>query len=147
MAKLSPYPLILLILRRSSIWRAPCWNRQQSERARAVRAGSWETSFIRGRRGRGEQLNCDGQAHHRAVVALDLAARVERGALLGLERARHAHLAAAEALGYTDAPATVVLVSDGIETCHPDPCAAARALVDIWRRLEYHLSPEALAKG
>jgi MinD superfamily P-loop ATPase len=25
--------------------------------------------------------------------------------------------------------------------------AAARALVDIWRRLEYHLSPEALAKG
>ena len=37
-------------------------------------------------------------------------------------------IAAAEALGYTDAPATVVLVSDGIETCHPDPCAAARAL-------------------
>ena len=35
---------------------------------------------------------------------------------------------AAEALGYRDRPATVVLVSDGIETCNPDPCAAARAL-------------------
>jgi Ca-activated chloride channel family protein len=37
-------------------------------------------------------------------------------------------IAAAEALGYEDAPATVILVSDGIETCNPDPCEAARAL-------------------
>lgn len=37
-------------------------------------------------------------------------------------------VAAAEALRYTDQPATVILVSDGIETCHPDPCAAARVL-------------------
>lgn len=35
---------------------------------------------------------------------------------------------AAEALKYTEAAATVILVSDGIETCNPDPCAAARAL-------------------
>ena len=35
---------------------------------------------------------------------------------------------AAEALRYTEEAATVILVSDGIETCNPDPCAAAREL-------------------
>ncbi|MBY6153198.1 VWA domain-containing protein [Vannielia litorea] len=35
---------------------------------------------------------------------------------------------AAEALKYTEEKATVILVSDGIETCDPDPCAAAAAL-------------------
>lgn len=37
-------------------------------------------------------------------------------------------VAAAEALRYTEEKATVILISDGIETCNPDPCAAARAL-------------------
>lgn len=37
-------------------------------------------------------------------------------------------IAAANALRYTEEKATVILVSDGIETCAPDPCAAARAL-------------------
>ncbi len=37
-------------------------------------------------------------------------------------------IAAAEALKYTEERATVILVSDGIETCNPDPCAAARVL-------------------
>jgi Ca-activated chloride channel homolog len=37
-------------------------------------------------------------------------------------------IAAAKALRYTENKATVILVSDGIETCNPDPCAAARAL-------------------
>jgi Ca-activated chloride channel family protein len=37
-------------------------------------------------------------------------------------------IAAAKALQYTENRATVILVSDGIETCNPDPCAAARAL-------------------
>lgn len=37
-------------------------------------------------------------------------------------------IAAAKALRHTEEPATVILVSDGIETCAPDPCAAARAL-------------------
>lgn len=37
-------------------------------------------------------------------------------------------IAAAEALRFTEEKATVVLVSDGIETCHPDPCQAARIL-------------------
>lgn len=35
---------------------------------------------------------------------------------------------AALALRYTEEKATVILVSDGIETCVPDPCDAARAL-------------------
>lgn len=35
---------------------------------------------------------------------------------------------AAEELRYTEARATVVLITDGIETCEADPCALARAL-------------------
>ena len=37
-------------------------------------------------------------------------------------------VAAAEALRYTEDSATVILVSDGVETCNPDPCAAMRLL-------------------
>ncbi|SMX35983.1 vWA domain-containing protein [Maliponia aquimaris] len=57
---------------------------------------------------------------------------------------------AAEALRYTDEPATVILVSDGIETCNPDPCAAARALEAAGVALTVHVvgfdvsEPEAL---
>ncbi|SLN22912.1 von Willebrand factor type A domain protein [Roseovarius albus] len=35
---------------------------------------------------------------------------------------------AAVALSYTDEPATVVLISDGLESCERDPCALAEAL-------------------
>ena len=35
---------------------------------------------------------------------------------------------AAQALSYTDQPATVVLISDGLESCERDPCALAQAL-------------------
>ncbi len=35
---------------------------------------------------------------------------------------------AAKALAYTDQPATVVLISDGLESCERDPCALAAAL-------------------
>src|SRR6056297_872795 len=35
---------------------------------------------------------------------------------------------AARQLAYTDRPATVVLISDGLESCDRDPCALARAL-------------------
>ncbi len=37
-------------------------------------------------------------------------------------------IAAAEALRYTEQAATVILVSDGIETCNPNVCEAARVL-------------------
>ncbi|GGL62638.1 VWA domain-containing protein [Wenxinia marina] len=62
-------------------------------------------------------------------------------------------VAAAEALRFTDAPATVILVSDGIETCNPDPCAAARVLEETGVNFTAHVigfdvanEPEALAQ-
>ncbi len=47
---------------------------------------------------------------------------------LGKTPMTDAVIAAAEALRYTEDAATVILVSDGVETCNPDPCAAARLL-------------------
>ncbi len=47
---------------------------------------------------------------------------------LGKTPMTDAVVAAAEALRYTEDKATVILVSDGVETCNPDPCAAARLL-------------------
>ncbi len=46
----------------------------------------------------------------------------------GMTPMTDAVIAAAGALRHTEQAATVILVSDGIETCNPDPCAAARAL-------------------
>lgn len=46
----------------------------------------------------------------------------------GMTPMTDAVIAAAKALRHTEQAATVILVSDGIETCNPDPCAAARAL-------------------
>ena len=47
---------------------------------------------------------------------------------LGKTPMTDAVIAAAEALRYTEDSATVILISDGVETCNPDPCAAARLL-------------------
>ncbi len=47
--------------------------------------------------------------------------------------------AAAGVLGYTEDPASVILVSDGIETCNPDPCAAARALEEAGADFTVHV--------
>lgn len=61
-------------------------------------------------------------------------------------------ISAAEALRYTEEKATVILVSDGIETCTPDPCAAARALEDAGVDFTVHVvgfdvtDPEALTQ-
>lgn len=61
-------------------------------------------------------------------------------------------IAAAQALRYTEEAATVILVSDGIETCNPDPCAAARALEETGVDFTAHVvgfdvsDPEALAQ-
>ena len=38
---------------------------------------------------------------------------------------------AAEGLGYKENKATVILVSDGLETCDADPCAAAKKLEEL----------------
>lgn len=61
-------------------------------------------------------------------------------------------IAAAKALRYTEEKATVILVSDGIETCNPDPCAAAAALEDAGVDFTAHVigfdvtDPKALAQ-
>jgi len=51
---------------------------------------------------------------------------------LGKTPMTDAVIAAAEALRYTEDSATVILVSDGVETCNPDPCAAARLLEEMF---------------
>lgn len=59
---------------------------------------------------------------------------------------------AAEALRHTEEAATVILVSDGIETCNADPCAAARALEEAGVNFTVHVvgfdiaDPEAMAQ-
>lgn len=61
-------------------------------------------------------------------------------------------IAAAEALRYTEEKATVILVSDGIETCHPDPCEAARLLEEAGIDFTVHVvgfnidDPEVIAQ-
>ena len=45
---------------------------------------------------------------------------------------------AAEALKFTEKAATVILVSDGIETCDPDPCAVADELEKMGIGLTVH---------
>lgn len=45
---------------------------------------------------------------------------------------------AAEALQYTEKKATVILVSDGIETCDQDPCSVAKALEEASVGLTVH---------
>ncbi len=45
---------------------------------------------------------------------------------------------AAEALKFTEKKATVILVSDGIETCDPDPCAVAAELEKLGVELTVH---------
>ncbi|MCT8160317.1 VWA domain-containing protein [Pseudoruegeria sp. SHC-113] len=60
--------------------------------------------------------------------------------------------AAAEALRFTEEKATVILISDGIETCNPDPCAAARLLEETGVDFTAHVvgfdvtDPKALAQ-
>ncbi len=48
----------------------------------------------------------------------------------GMTPMMDAVVSAAEALRYTEQKANVILISDGIETCNADPCAAAGALAE-----------------
>ena len=57
-----------------------------------------------------------------------IAAAVAAISPMGKTPMTDAVVVAAEALRYTEEKATVILISDGIETCNPDPCAAAQAL-------------------
>jgi Ca-activated chloride channel family protein len=71
----------------------------------------------------------------------------------GMTPMTDAIVAAADSLRYTENAATVILVSDGIETCNPDPCAAARALEEAGVGFTAHVvgfdvanEPDALAQ-
>ncbi|WP_454915404.1 vWA domain-containing protein [Xanthobacter sediminis] len=57
-----------------------------------------------------------------------VSAAVQSMHFLGMTPLAAALRKAAEALRYTDGPATVVLVTDGSETCDADPCATAAEL-------------------
>ncbi|QWV09052.1 VWA domain-containing protein [Ruegeria pomeroyi] len=61
---------------------------------------------------------------NRAAIASAVAGLKPKGKTPMLEAVRQA----AEALRYTEEKATVILVSDGVETCDADPCATAAAL-------------------
>lgn len=72
---------------------------------------------------------------------------------LGKTPMTDAVVAAAEALRYTEEKATVILVSDGVETCNPNPCAAAQLLEEAGIDFTAHVigfdvgaDPEALAQ-
>jgi Ca-activated chloride channel family protein len=54
---------------------------------------------------------------------------------------------AAKALRYTEQKATVVLVSDGLETCDMDPCALARELAMSGVDFKVHVVGFGLSKG
>lgn len=80
----------------------------------------------------------------------EIAAAVAAIQPLGKTPMTDAVIAAAESLRYTEEAATVILVSDGVETCNPDPCAAARALEQAGINFTAHVigfditDPEAL---
>jgi Ca-activated chloride channel homolog len=58
----------------------------------------------------------------------EISARVKAMKFLGKTPLSEAVRQAAEALRYGEEPATVVLVTDGLETCNADPCALGREL-------------------
>jgi len=58
----------------------------------------------------------------------EIAARVNALNPKGKTPLSDAVVTAARALDHTNQPATVILVSDGLETCNADPCAVARDL-------------------
>ncbi|PJI91557.1 Ca-activated chloride channel family protein [Yoonia maricola] len=82
----------------------------------------------------------------------DVIAAVNEITPLGKTPMTDAVIAAAEALRYTEEEATVILVSDGVETCNPDPCTAARLLEEAGIGFTAHVvgfdvsDPEALAQ-
>lgn len=85
-------------------------------------------------------------------TAGDIIAAVNAIKPLGSTPMTDSVIAAAQSLRYTEEAATVILVSDGIETCNPDPCAAARLLEEAGIAFTTHVvgfdvsDPAALAQ-
>ncbi len=82
----------------------------------------------------------------------EIAARVNDLTPRGKTPMTDAVIAAAEALRYTEEKATVILISDGIETCNPNVCEAARTLEQTGVDFTAHVigfdvsNPEAIAQ-
>ena len=83
---------------------------------------------VYGHRERGECTDIETVVAPAPGTAEQIANAVNQIKPLGKTPMTDAVVAAAEALRYTEEKATVILVSDGVETCNPDPCAAARLL-------------------
>lgn len=81
-----------------------------------------------------ETLVPPGPRQHEAV-ATAIAELTPRGKTAMAEAVRHA----AEALKEGQGPSTVILISDGIETCTPDPCAVTHALAQARAALKVHV--------
>ena len=83
---------------------------------------------VYGHRERGECTDIETVVAPAVGTAAQITAAVNGIKPLGKTPMTDAVIAAAQALRYTEEKATVILVSDGVETCNPDPCAAARLL-------------------
>jgi len=81
-----------------------------------------------GHRERGQCADIETLVEPAHGTAAEIAGIVEGLNPRGMTPMTDAVITAAQALRHTEQAATVILVSDGIETCNPDPCAAARAL-------------------
>ena len=81
-----------------------------------------------GHRERGQCADIETLVEPAPGTAAEIAGIVEGLNPRGMTPMTDAVVTAAQALRHTEQAATVILVSDGIETCNPDPCAAARAL-------------------
>lgn len=74
-----------------------------------------------------------------AGTRADILDRVRRITPTGKTPLTDAVERAATELSYTDRPATVVLISDGLESCDRDPCALARTLAQTGVRFTAHV--------
>ena len=108
---------------------------------------------VYGHRERGECTDIETVVAPAPGTASQIANAVNAIKPLGKTPMTDAVIAAAQALRYTEEKATVILVSDGVETCNPDPCAAARLLEEAGIDFTAHVigfdvgsDPEALAQ-
>ncbi len=81
-----------------------------------------------GHRRRGDCGDIETLVTPQAGVTADIIERVKGISPRGKTPLTDAVEAAAKALAYQDKPATVVLISDGLESCERDPCALAKVL-------------------
>ncbi|MDX1786376.1 MAG: VWA domain-containing protein [Roseovarius sp.] len=95
--------------------------------------GEWTTTrrvglMAYGHRRRGDCTDIETLIAPATGTAADILAQINRITPTGKTPLTDAVEMAAKQLSYTDRPATVVLISDGLESCERDPCALARAL-------------------